>query len=221
MRTEQTIIMTKLISTSLIIAFYTFICSGIASAESTAEKRDFKITINKKSDKNGAIAQYGEDIRHYAYSTKHNGEIDTVHFEVIAQADDRAVKDPSSVSIKYEIFYFEDSESLKRGGLYKSAKGTLSLEESRDAQKTPLKTDSVKIHDTVTIKDNRRSRRRNSDDPLITEVTGERKDKLIGILVDIYQNDKLIASYSDRSRIVKIAEKLRKEKKELTPEAFK
>ena len=56
---------------------------------------------------------------------------------------------------------------------------------------------------------------------MITEVTGERKDKLIGILVDIYQNDKLIASYSDRSRIVKIAEKLRKEKKELTPKAFK
>ena len=188
------------------MAFYTFICSGIASAESTAEKRDFKITINKKSD---------------AYPTKHDGKINTVHFEVIAQADDRAVKNPSSVSIKYEIFYFEDSESLKRGGLYKSAKGTLSLEESRDAQKTPLKTDSVKIHDTVTIKDNSRSRRRNSDEPLITEVTGERKDKLIGILVDIYQNDKLIASYSDRSRIVKIAEKLRKEKKELTPKAFK
>ena len=198
--------MTKLIYTSLIMAFYTFICSGIASAESTAEKRDFKITINKKSD---------------AYPTKHDGKINTVHFEVIAQADDRAVKNPSSVSIKYEIFYFEDSESLKRGGLYKSAKGTLSLEESRDAQKTPLKTDSVKIHDTVTIKDNSRSRRRNSDEPLITEVTGERKDKLIGILVDIYQNDKLIASYSDRSRIVKIAEKLRKEKKELTPKAFK
>ncbi len=197
----------KFIPTAMFTALFALIFSSFISAgEATAEERDFKVKIRKKGD---------------TYPTKHDGEIETVYFEITAEADDRAINDPSSISIKYEIFYYEDSVSLKRGGIYKSIIGSLDLGADREIQKIPLRTDSVKIHDTVEIESNLRNRNRSADEAVVSNVTGERKDKLIGILVDFYQSGELIASYSDRSRIVKLAKKLRKEEKPITPEAIK
>lgn len=203
---------TKLFPTILLTALFAMALSCLAGAEDTvAEARDLKMTINKK----GSI-----------YPTKFNGEIETVHFEIIAQTDERAILKPGALSIEYTIFYFEDSVSLRPGGTYHKLEGSLSFGSDREAQKKALITKGVKIHDTVVIRNNNRRRNNNNNNnndynENQNEVTGERKDKLVGILVEVFQGGKLVGRYADRSRIVKIAEKLTKKGESYTAEAFK
>jgi len=192
---------------------FTLILSSFSSAQTldnTVNERDLEIDIKKRSN----------------FNRKDGGNIKATTFHIVVEGRKRNV-DIESLTVSYEIFYYIDNNDLAKGGKYTSKKGFFNPSETNGSEDKPFVTEAINIHDTVRIERNNRGRRgRNNNNNTNNNrndrrVTGVREDEMIGVLVDITQNGKIIATLSDNTRILKRALALRKENKPITAQSFK
>jgi len=198
---------TKLCSLLLITSNFSF----AQDDEPLLDEHDIVVDIKKKENTN----------------RRDNGQIDNTSYE-ISVVGKKKKTNIDALSVKYEIFYFTDNNDLRKGGTYKSVKGSFDVSSTSATEDNPKKTVSVAIHDTVTIerrdrgrRNNRRNNNNNNNNRLDRIVTGKREDELFGVLVDVLENGKIIATYADTQRVLRRVEGLRDKNEQVTPQSFK